>query len=164
MGKKNLSTSDRDVNPNLPSPVYGESDALDRSTTGTVCERMRNKAYPLRIKSIHLTNAPDYIDKFVSLLKFALPPKLIKRIAVHKPGFETLHNNIKPKYLPSEYGGELGPVQDMWDSWTKELISKRDWFLEQENISSDEKRRPGKPLDQSELFGMEGSFKKLSVD
>nr|CAD7605662.1 unnamed protein product [Timema genevievae] len=132
--------------------------------TPAILKKLQVKAYPLRIKSIHLTNAPDYIDKVVSLLKFALPPKLIKRIVVHKQGFETLHDHIKPKYLPSEYGGELGPTQALWDSWTKDLISKRDWFLEQENISSDEEKRPGKPLDQSEMFGMEGSFKKLSVD
>nr|CAD7450732.1 unnamed protein product [Timema bartmani] len=93
-----------------------------------------------------------------------LNPKLSKRIIVHTSGLDSLHDHISPKYLPLEYGGELGPVQDIWDLWTKDLISKRDWFLEQENISSDEEKRPGKPLDQSELFGMEGSFKKLSVD
>nr|CAD7449024.1 unnamed protein product [Timema bartmani] len=82
------------------------------------------KAYPLRLKSIQLVNAPAFVDKLVTVLKMVLNPKLFKR----------------------------------------DLIFKRDWFLEQENISSDEEKRPGKPLDQSELFGMEGSFMKLSVD
>nr|CAD7463792.1 unnamed protein product [Timema tahoe] len=138
-----------------------------RQFTPVILKKMQviiTKAYPVRIKSIHFVNSPVFVDKLVTLVKMVLITKLSKRIIVHTSGLGSLHDHISPKYLPLEYGGELGPVQDIWDSWTKDLISKRDWFLEQENISSDEKKRPGKPLDQSELFGMEGSFKKLSVD
>nr|CAD7603116.1 unnamed protein product [Timema genevievae] len=107
------------------------------------------KAYPLRLKSIQLVNAPAFVDKLVTVLKMVLNPKLFKRIIVHTSGLGSLHDHIHPKYLPLEYGGELGPSQDIWDLWTKDLISKRDWFLEQENISSDEEKRP------RETFGPE---------
>lgn len=38
------------------------------------------------------------------------------------------------------------------------------WFKAQESIKTDESRRPGKPYNYDDLFGMEGSFKKLTID
>lgn len=48
--------------------------------------------------------------------------------------------------------------------WYDKLVSYREWFLEQENIKTDESRRPGKPKKYEEHLGMEGSFKKLTID
>lgn len=44
------------------------------------------------------------------------------------------------------------------------LSSYRDWFKEQEDVKADESKRPGKPKTHDDLFGMEGSFKQLSID
>jgi hypothetical protein len=49
-------------------------------------------------------------------------------------------------------------------AWVKKLESNRDWFLEQENVKSDETKRPGKCIDTGELFGFQGSFRRLSLD
>lgn len=48
--------------------------------------------------------------------------------------------------------------------WYEKLVSYRDWFKEQESVKADESRRPGKPKTHDDLFGMEGSFKQLSID
>jgi hypothetical protein len=48
--------------------------------------------------------------------------------------------------------------------WVKKLESNREWFLEQENLKSDESKRPGKSIDSGELFGFQGSFRRLSLD
>lgn len=41
----------------------------------------------------------------------------------------------------------------------------RDYIRESEELyGTDEHLRPGKPIDFENLFGMEGSFRKLNVD
>nr|CAD7408986.1 unnamed protein product [Timema cristinae]CAD7433659.1 unnamed protein product [Timema monikensis] len=49
-------------------------------------------------------------------------------------------------------------------AWQKKLLSYQDWYHDQEAVKVNEAMRPGKALNQSELFGVEGSFRKLTVD
>lgn len=44
------------------------------------------------------------------------------------------------------------------------MESYRDWFVQEETARSDESKRPEKPKTSSDLFGVEGSFRKLEVD
>ena len=44
------------------------------------------------------------------------------------------------------------------------LKGKRDWLLTREKIGSDESKRPTSQVKSSELFGFEGSFRKLTID
>jgi hypothetical protein len=48
---------------------------------------------------------------------------------------------------------------------TVELLEHyRDWFKEEEAFRVDESKRLGRPNNSGEIFGMEGSFKKLDID
>jgi hypothetical protein len=49
-------------------------------------------------------------------------------------------------------------------AWLKKLESYRDWFLEQDNMKSDESKRIRRDFNSGDLFGLEGSFRQLNVD
>lgn len=44
------------------------------------------------------------------------------------------------------------------------LEKYRDFILEDQKLMVDESKRPGKPKSSAELFGAEGTFKKLDLD
>ena len=49
--------------------------------------------------------------------------------------------------------------------WQKKVEVRRDWLLESGKYRSEEKKRTGGRLKtQEDLFGLEGSFRKLNVD
>jgi hypothetical protein len=50
------------------------------------------------------------------------------------------------------------------DHTLKLVEDNRSWLIEQMTFKADETKRPGKPKDYNEIFGMEGSFRKLTVD
>jgi hypothetical protein len=48
--------------------------------------------------------------------------------------------------------------------YARELLDFNDWFLADAESGVDEKKRPGKPKTSQVLFGLEGSFRQLTVD
>ncbi|KAJ9583071.1 hypothetical protein L9F63_022593, partial [Diploptera punctata] len=48
--------------------------------------------------------------------------------------------------------------------WEKKLKDNRDWLLSREKMKTDESKRTNNSVNASELFGFEGSFRKLTVD
>lgn len=67
--------------------------------------------------------------------------------------------------LPNECGGKGGPVKDIMDAQWKKLNDFREWFLEDEKINRvNESLRITKNKYSNDLFGVEGSFRKLDID
>ncbi|XP_067010297.2 alpha-tocopherol transfer protein-like isoform X2 [Anabrus simplex] len=89
---------------------------------------------------------------------------MIAQIHVHTDGFGTLFDSVPREIFPKDYGGEEPPFRDLLEKWNKKIIEYRDWFSKDDNRKVDESKRPGKPKSYDEMFGFEGSFRKLSVD
>jgi len=119
-------------------------------------------AYPIRPKAMHMMNLPSIMETVLNLFKSFMNDKMKARMQIGD--FSTLQADAGIDVLPEELGGTNGKLQDHME-YTQGLINdKKDWLKAQCEFKSDETKRPGKPKDYSEIFGMEGSFRKLNVD
>ena len=76
----------------------------------------------------------------------------------------SLYQHVPQKYLPVEYGGENGTIDQIIEDACNRILENREYFLEESKYGTDEKLRPGKPIDFDTIFGVEGSFRQLNVD
>ncbi|XP_077292067.1 retinol-binding protein pinta-like [Arctopsyche grandis] len=121
------------------------------------------KTYPIRQKGNHILNTPPGFETGFNLFKSLLSDKLKSRVRVHNQDMNSLHQCIPKRLLPSDMGGDAISTEELIDHWKKKVESYRDWFLEEETYKSDERKRLGKPK-TAEIFGVEGSFRKLDID
>lgn len=122
------------------------------------------KCFVLPIHAVHLINAKQDANIILGLIKSVVAPKVMKRVYIHSNGLETLYQHVPRQNLPNEYGGEAGKLDELYASWKKHMESSRDWLLEQDRFRSDETKRPGKAISAEDIFGVEGSFRQLSID
>lgn len=62
-------------------------------------------------------------------------------------------------------GGKAGSMYELAEIEVKKLENYREWFLKDEATGRvNEALRIGKSKSASDLFGVEGSFKKLDID
>ncbi|KAF5308786.1 hypothetical protein FQR65_LT06019 [Abscondita terminalis] len=119
-------------------------------------------AYPLRSKQTHLINVPNTIQ---TIVKPFFSGKFLQRIKIHdSSSFEELHRVLPKSILPKEFKGDAGTLQDLKDEWKRKIESYRIWFLNDQRYCSNESKRVGKPRTASDVFGIEGSFRKLEFD
>ncbi|XP_013145488.1 PREDICTED: alpha-tocopherol transfer protein-like [Papilio polytes] len=121
------------------------------------------EAYPVKLKEVHVVNASPIVDKLVTIIKPFLKEKIKNRIFIHSD-LNTLYEYVPQDLLPTEYGGHCGPLKEINDAWMKKLEDYTEWFKQQECIKANESLRPGKPTNYDELFGIDGSFRQLSID
>ncbi|TGZ54118.1 Alpha-tocopherol transfer protein-like protein [Temnothorax longispinosus] len=121
------------------------------------------EAYPVKLKEVHVVNISPLVDTILNFVKPFLKEKIRNRIFMHSD-IKTLYEYIPREILPTEYGGDAGPIQVIHDQWMKKLEDYGPWFKEQEAMKTNEALRPGKPKTQDDLFGLDGSFRQLSID
>jgi len=122
------------------------------------------EGYPMRPKGLNYINTPAAFNTVFDIFKGFMKEKMKKRMYVHGSDLESLHKQIPKDILPKEYGGTNGTVEEITKYWLEKVDSKRDWLLQDEQYKVDESKRPGKPKTTGDLFGIEGSFRKLQVD
>ncbi|KAF5287377.1 hypothetical protein FQA39_LY15915 [Lamprigera yunnana] len=121
------------------------------------------KAYPFRIKGTYAINSPQYFEIVFNLVKSFTKSKISQRLIMFSR-INDLYKVLPQSLLPKEYGGENGSLDDIKEEWKRKLESNREWFLENRNYKSDECVRCGEPKTIENIFGIEGSFRKMLLD
>lgn len=124
-----------------------------------------DEASPMRQKGTHFINVPGPFEAGFRGVKAFFPEKATKRIHLHATGSETLYEHIPRKYLPIEYGGENGTIPEIVAAMEAKFLSYREHFKENANFGiTEELRKTEKAVDYDSIFGIDGSFKKLTID
>jgi len=122
-------------------------------------------AYPARPKALHFINMPPVIDSVFKMFEGFQKEKMKKRNHVHPKGdLSKMQEDLGLDILPKEYGGTNGTVEELTAFWKAEIEQNKAWLMEQTKFKTDEAKRPGKPKLHSDIFGIEGSFRKLEID
>ncbi|KAF5298323.1 hypothetical protein FQA39_LY11807 [Lamprigera yunnana] len=121
------------------------------------------KAYPFRVKAYYITNCPSYLEIVYNIAKSFTKIKITQRMSVLSD-ITDLYDKLPQNMLPKEFGGENGSLDTIKIEWKKKIESYRDWFLENKDYKSNELFRYGEPKTTENVFGIEGSFRKMQFD
>lgn len=123
---------------------------------------LHQDAYSARIMGIENINVPNHIDVFLNFFKMILNAKIFSKIRVHKT-MDDLYQIVDRKYLPSDLGGSLKSAKFYQKALDDNYLIHKDEILANIQEVSNEKLRIGKPY-ESHLHGVDGTFKKLTID
>jgi len=122
------------------------------------------EAAPIRLVGIHIINAPPAMELLMNMIKPFMKKEMIDMIHFHS-SLKSASEYIPVDVLPNEVGGKAGSIYELAEIQVKKLEDYREWFLMDEATGRvNEALRIGKSKSASDLFGMEGSFKKLDID
>ncbi|XP_045501032.1 alpha-tocopherol transfer protein-like [Colias croceus] len=87
--------------------------------------KYQEDAMPIRLKQVHLINAPSTIDKIFGLLKPFMKKEITELIHFHPPNSQTLFNFIDKADLPADYGGTRPSMAEQNKDIVAVIMSKR---------------------------------------
>ncbi|KAF5308783.1 hypothetical protein FQR65_LT06016 [Abscondita terminalis] len=134
--------------------------------TPSLCKRsivFLRDGFPGRPQGFYMLNCPSMFETVFNMVKPLLGKKLCERVKLYTPNNNTFKKDIPDSILPKEFGGNGSSISNLIPEWKQKVESYRDWFLEDEKYGCDESKR-ATSINYSDLFGIEGSFKKLSID
>ncbi|XP_077483825.1 alpha-tocopherol transfer protein-like [Amblyomma americanum] len=100
---------------------------------------------PMRMKAVHIVRQPYAFDLFFALIKPFIKAKLAERFRFHGENFEKLHEEISPKTLPEEYGGQGPPVDP--DAFWSRVDAEEEVFAEANRFGYPMKDQDDLPAD-----------------
>lgn len=121
------------------------------------------EAHPVRLKAIHVINSPVILDKLMMLVKPFLKGEVAAMMYFHS-NVDSLNKYIPRDLLPDEYGGKAGKLADIKAEWYAKLLEYRDYMLDDLRWKVNESKRPVNNQNKKSLFGIQGSFRSLTID
>ncbi|XP_050521608.1 alpha-tocopherol transfer protein-like isoform X2 [Daktulosphaira vitifoliae] len=121
-----------------------------------------NNAFPLRTHEFHILNAPNFIGKYINILRTKFNKIISQRLYIHE-NIDKLKDYIDPEILPINYGGTFPKTsEELMDEWKNEVLKNFDWVLRHNKLAVNESKRMKKS--NITLENMDGSFRKLEMD
>ncbi|EDW81525.1 uncharacterized protein Dwil_GK10975 [Drosophila willistoni] len=122
------------------------------------------EAAAIRLIGFHFINIVPFMDKIMALMNPFMKKELTNILYLHND-INEFYKFVPLEMLPKDYGGPLEEASVAKEIYYKKMLDDRKQMLEFETRHQvNEKLRPGKPKNASDLFGIEGNFKKLDID
>ncbi|XP_049964366.1 alpha-tocopherol transfer protein-like [Schistocerca serialis cubense] len=121
-------------------------------------------ALPSKVIGNHMVNVVPATETLINIMKPIMKKELSDKLFVHSKDMEEFYKHVPKSVLPKDYGGELDSLEVYHNETRQRLKEHREWFLSEQALRVDESRRPGRGLTATDVFGMEGSFRALSID
>lgn len=91
--------------------------------------------------------------------------KFSYQVHTHLPNSNSIFDYVSRDALPTEYGGLAGEIEDLKRWWIEKVMEHRDYINDESRWAVDETKRSGGNSNLAKnVFGMEGSFRSLSID
>ncbi|XP_071454754.1 alpha-tocopherol transfer protein-like [Hetaerina americana] len=129
----------------------------------------------VKIREVHLLSSSSVVDRLVAFLRPLV--RRMDKLHIHSmSNIDTLFEHIPKEIFPKEYGGEEEPLETMHRKRCSEVEMTREWLLEEERnqrVTEETLTKWKRGLswslslgenDQCSAFGVDGSFRKLSLD
>ncbi|XP_059061367.1 alpha-tocopherol transfer protein-like [Achroia grisella] len=124
--------------------------------------KYQEDALPIRLKQIHLVNAPSFIDKIYGLMKPFLKQDITNMLHFHPPKSDTLFKFLDKEDLPEDYGGTLGKMEDHMKDVMELLNKKRESLICDDLWKVEKKTKDKSPKEQNSL--VDTLFRTLTID
>jgi CRAL/TRIO domain len=131
MSDVRLITPDKTTLTDGEIPIFDMARVSYRHLTKIVLSTLRlylkytQEAHPVRVRHLHIVNCNPIIDKIIYLIKPFVRTENFNMIHFHTPGSQTLFKFIDKEYLPSDYGGDAGPVEVQKRAWIERMEKHR---------------------------------------
>ncbi|GBP34439.1 Alpha-tocopherol transfer protein-like [Eumeta japonica] len=124
--------------------------------------KFQEEAMPIRLKQVHIVNAPPFIDKLYALMKPFMKQEYINMVHFHPPNSASLYKYIDKDELPNDYGGTAGAMDDLMKRTLKLMLDRRDILTSETFWKSGENKKSKDNKSADDLAT--GSFRSLAID
>ncbi|KAK7871766.1 hypothetical protein R5R35_014033 [Gryllus longicercus] len=139
---------------------------VSKTNVSSLCKSMTyfQQALPLKMKAIHVINVNAVAEACYALAKSFIGEELQQMLQFHSGKMEKFYETIPKDSLPTEFGGTLGSLAEFHETMADKLKERNEWLQQLSQKTVQDNKRPGDAKSAGDVFGMEGSFKKLDID